>query len=362
MNQPLLIPIKSYPNNFDIIRFVLAASVILCHSFAIYYGYEKFLHTEPFMVWSSQQISIGSVAVDLFFIISGFLIVKSFETSSGTFNYLTKRILRIYPGFIVAFLLSILIAGFIGSELAHNWEGYKLYFHYLYKKKELVRLFTLQDSYQKIFFKDSPEPGVNNSIWTIQFEFFCYLLVPLFAWLGFFKNKWCFLIAFIMMYLIFFLQLKGYIFPFKNWNNLFFGNPYFVPRFVMYFLAGACFYHFRTVIVRSNFLALFAFIALAISFFWIKCIDMVLPLAGSYFLFFLVFHPRIPFGGFAKYGDFSYGVYLYGWPVQALVFYFFKDYIHPYSFFFIALPIAVLMAFLSWHIVEKPLLKFKKTV
>ena len=69
---------------------------------------------------------------------------------------------------------------------------------------------------------------------------------------------------------------------------------------------------------------------------------------------------RIPFGGFAKYGDFSYGVYLYGWPVQALVFYFFKDYIHPYSFFFIALPIAVLMAFLSWHLVEKRLLKLKK--
>ena len=157
-----------------------------------------------------------------------------------------------------------------------------------------------------------------------------------------------------------FFTIKRLCFLFKNHNNLFFGNPYFVPRFVMYFLGGASFYHFRTVIVRSNFLALFACIALIILFFWIKCIDMVLPLAGSYFLFFLVFHPRIPFGDFAKYGDFSYGVYLYGWPVQALVFYFFKDYIHPYSFFFIALPISILMAFLSWHLVEKRLLKLKK--
>ena len=86
MNNPLLISPKSYPNNFDAIRFLLAASVILCHSFAIYYGYEKFLHTEPFMVWSHQQISIGSVAVDLFFFISGFLIVKSFESSTGSFS------------------------------------------------------------------------------------------------------------------------------------------------------------------------------------------------------------------------------------------------------------------------------------
>jgi peptidoglycan/LPS O-acetylase OafA/YrhL len=66
MRKRLLINARSFPNNFDLIRFTLAASVILCHSFVIYYGYETFRHTEPFMVWSQQQIRIGSLAVDLF--------------------------------------------------------------------------------------------------------------------------------------------------------------------------------------------------------------------------------------------------------------------------------------------------------
>ena len=219
MSKPLLINSKSYPNNFDFIRFVLASSVILCHSYAILYGYEKFLKTEPFMVWSQQQISIGSVVVDFFFIISGFLIVKSFESSSSVTDYLKKRVLRIYPGFVVALLISYLVFGFLGSGWPLNLGGYKEYFGYLHKLKELVHIATLQWPYQREFFKGMPEPGLNDSVWTIQFEFVCYLLVPLAALLGFFKNRVFFIIAFVIVYLVFFLQMKGIILPFKNSNN-----------------------------------------------------------------------------------------------------------------------------------------------
>ncbi len=154
MNRQLLVPEKTFPNNFDIIRLILAASVILCHSFDIYYGYEKFKVTEPFMVWSRRQISIGSVAVDMFFIISGFLIVKSYLSSSGVKDYLRKRVLRIYPGFIAAFLLSIFIVGFIGSGWQHDLQGYKEYLQYLFLKKQAVHLVTLQDPYAKDLFSD----------------------------------------------------------------------------------------------------------------------------------------------------------------------------------------------------------------
>lgn len=360
MRKPLLINPKCFPNNFDIIRFLLASSVILCHSFVIYLGYDKFLITEPFMIWSKKQISIGSFSVDIFFIISGFLIVKSFESSANTFDYLKKRVLRIYPGFIVAFTVSLLLVGFIGSGWEYNWDGYKQYFNFLSIKKELVHLFTLQSPYERIFFKESPEPGVNDSLWTIQFEFVCYILVIGIACMGYYKKKWILITLFVIFYILSWLQTQGYIFAYNNKIHLFIGNPYHFPRFITYFLAGACFYFYRSLIIRSNLLAIISCVALYGSFVWIKCIDQVLPIAGAYLLFFLAFHNSIRFHNFAKYGDLSYGIYLYGWPIQALVMFYLKNYIQPYSFFLIALPLALMAAYCSWHLIEKPFLLLKK--
>lgn len=359
MSSHLLIPKKIFPNNLDIIRFSLATSVIFCHSFAIYLGYDKFKITEPFMIWSHQQISIGTMAVDLFFVISGCLILKSFSSSKTTIDYLQKRVLRIYPGFIVAILASLIFAGFWGSGNPYTWDGYFNYLNNLNLIKEFIHLTTLQSPYQRVFFIGFPEPGLNDSVWTIQFEFVCYLLLPLFALLVFIKKKWFFLIAFSIAYLIVLLQLNGFIFPYSDKKHLFFGNPYFHPKFIMYFLAGACFYNYRNYVPRYNILAVLSFIAVIISFAFIKCIDQVLPIAGSYLLFHFAFNQKIPFGNFAKYGDFSYGVYLYAWPIQALVNYFFYSHIGPYKLFMISTPLTLIAAFVSWHLVEKPFLKLK---
>ncbi|MDB5277876.1 MAG: acyltransferase [Ferruginibacter sp.] len=360
MSKSLLISPKIFPNNFDFIRYFLAASVILCHSYVMYYGTVNFLTKEPFLVWSHGQISIGSMAVDFFFIISGFLILKSFESSCTTINYLTKRILRIYPGFITAFTLSILIAGFIGTGLLFDWMNYRQYLTNLHKRNELIHLFTLQNPYQYSFFKTSPEKGLNLSLWTIQFEFACYLLVPLFALAGLFTKGWGLLLVFLCMYLVFTLQLNGYIFPYTDKQHLWFGNPFFLPRFITYFLAGSCCYYYRSSIVRNNLIAALAFFVIVISFCWFKCIDEVLPFAGAYLLFFIAFHPRISLGNFARYGDFSYGVYLYAWPVQQVLVYFFYTSLNPWTLFFYALCITTILAFCSWHLVEKPFLKLKK--
>jgi peptidoglycan/LPS O-acetylase OafA/YrhL len=86
----------------------------------------------------------------------------------------------------------------------------------------------------------------------------------------------------------------------------------------------------------------------------------VLPIAGAYLLFYLTYHPGIRLSNFAKHGDFSYGVYLYGWPVQALIMYYFKDHLNPFLLFITSLPVAILFAFCSWHLVESPFLKLKK--
>jgi peptidoglycan/LPS O-acetylase OafA/YrhL len=98
MNNNLLIPKTINRNNIDLLRFLLASSAIVCHCYAVFYVWEQFVKNESFMKWSGGKISIGSAAVNFFFVISGFLIVRSFENSAHFLKYIKKRILRIYPG------------------------------------------------------------------------------------------------------------------------------------------------------------------------------------------------------------------------------------------------------------------------
>ena len=360
MHQNLLINSRVGKNNLDLIRFILATAVIFCHSFVIYYGNGVFNKTEPLLILSQEQISIGSLAVDFFFIISGFLIVRSFESSKTNGEYLQKRVIRIFPGFIIAFLFSVLIVGFVGQLRHVGFSGYFDYLQSLHKKRELIHLLTLQSpSNDYSYFKSQPLVGLNTSLWTIQFEFICYLLVPVIALLGFFKKKWLFLTAFLVSYTVLFLQLQGYILPYIKSYNVFIGNPYFFPRFLTYFFAGACFYNYRSKIIKSEWMAMLAFTLLISSFIWIKCVDQVLPIAGSYLLFYIAYHPNLQFSEFSKKGDYSYGLYLYAWPLQQLTMHFLQPYLNPFRLFFIATPATLIFAYLSWHFIEKRFLSLK---
>src|SRR5205085_4562125 len=95
-------------NNFDALRFALAALVILSHSFPLL---QRDNRHEPLAVATGGQITGGEVAVGGFFILSGFLIAQSWDNSRGLGDYLRKRAARIYPGFLAAALVCALIAG-----------------------------------------------------------------------------------------------------------------------------------------------------------------------------------------------------------------------------------------------------------
>jgi peptidoglycan/LPS O-acetylase OafA/YrhL len=93
-----------WENNIDLLRLVLAALVIFSHSYPL-------LHVpEPVRLATRGQRSAGELAVDGFFILSGFLIARSWQSSRGLGDYLRRRVFRIYPGFLVAILFSGLIA------------------------------------------------------------------------------------------------------------------------------------------------------------------------------------------------------------------------------------------------------------
>lgn len=346
-------------NNFDLLRLLLALLVIFSHSYVIFYGTNKDI--EPYMRFTNNTSDLGSAAVNWFFIISGFLITSSFKNSSSVKEYLLKRIFRIVPGFVVAFLLSIFLFGALGSikngDVLHNL---KHYYSTVGLKKNVIPLITLQAPNGGAGYPDVPLPKLLNSpLWTIQFEFICYLFVPL-AFNKFFKTRWITLLLFATAYTLLLFQKFGSFLPENpNYKAVFLEDPYYLPRFFTYFLAGACFYTFKDKIPRKFILMVLALILACFASSQGKMIHVIMPIAGPYLLFYLAFHPVFNYSKFASRGDFSYGTYLYAWPVQQLIMYYFSDNIQPITLFIFASIITVALAFLSWHLIEKRFLQLK---
>lgn len=359
MNVKLLIPENILRNNFDLLRFLLASSVIICHCYAVYYGWEQFVLKEPFMKWSGGKISIGSTAVNFFFVISGFLIVRSFENSDNFWEYLKKRILRIYPGFIAVFILSFFLFGPLGMMKEISFIEYQDFLSSIPFKRETANMLSLQSPIESRYFIQLPQSGLNNSLWTIQYEFICYMLLPGIAWAGVIKHKKWILLLLMFCYLLLALQSMGYILPFKqSLSGKIIGNPYYYPRFFTYFLCGSCIYVFRKNIPRNRWLALLSF-GLFLFAFKLKLIDLIWPPTGTYLLVYVAYHHKYIYPKFAKYGDFSYGIYLYGWPLQQLIMLWLGEILNVFTFFAIVFPIVVFFAALSWKFVESPALRFK---
>src|SRR5207237_4820946 len=100
-------------NSFDVLRVALASLVIFEHAFWLTTGGWD---TEPLYRLTGGQFDSGSLGVDSFFIVSGFLVTMSFQNSSGVGSFLKKRVLRIYPAYLVIAILSLPIFGWIAAS------------------------------------------------------------------------------------------------------------------------------------------------------------------------------------------------------------------------------------------------------
>lgn len=97
-------------NNFDFLRFLAALLVVTSHSF--------WLYGDPYPEMAMLGgTAIGTIAVYMFFIISGYLISASWLHSRSATDFVTKRLIRIFPALIVATLLTILLIGPLATEL-----------------------------------------------------------------------------------------------------------------------------------------------------------------------------------------------------------------------------------------------------
>jgi len=128
------------------------------------------------------------------------------------------------------------------------------------------------------------------------------------------------------------------------------------PRFLSFFLLGMCFHFYRERIGFPRPAVLAAGVSLVGAVLMRHGI-LILLACAVYLLFFVALTPIARLSRFARYGDFSYGIYLFGFPVQQTLVAFWKPYLTPHTLFFLAFPVSCLLAAASWHWVEKPFLQ-----
>jgi len=330
-------------NNFDALRVLLALMVLYSHCFHLVERTGKWFNPLEF---TRGQSFLGGIAVDGFFLISGFLITASWMRSRGIVDYLRRRVLRIYPGFVVAALVCLLV---VGPWAAPSVAGY---FGKVDLIKRLIGVATLSKLENLPTFLTNPVPGdVNGSLWTIRIEFECYLLVPILGWLGFLRRPPMMVGLAIGAYLVHSaMSLAPGLFPGKLMH---YGDH---VRFWTYFLFGAVLHLYGERLVFPKWSAWACGVALIASG-QLGGFKAVEPFALSWLLLSLA-QANAPWASaLTRHADLSYGIYLYAWPVKQLLVWQFGPTINPYALFAMTTPITALLAAMSWFAVEKPFLR-----
>jgi peptidoglycan/LPS O-acetylase OafA/YrhL len=302
-----------------------------------------------------HSISFGGLAVDAFFLISGYLIAASFAASSSVGSYFWKRVLRIYPAFLVCSLICILVVAPLGG--AHlgalrlgEWV------------RIVARLAMLKPPEVPGVFQGLPYQALNGSAWTISYEFRCYILAAVFGLIGLYRRPWLFVALTGLLTLApLALLLPGgaALAEAPSWFDAVFGEPEKALRLLDAFMIGTCFWLFRDRIVYRGDLALAFAGAAAILMLAPAIAEIALISLGAYVLFFVAFkvHWRPLLTINAK-SDISYGVYLYAWPVAALVIWWWRD-VPVVVLGLVTLAAAVACGAASWTLIEKPALSLK---
>jgi peptidoglycan/LPS O-acetylase OafA/YrhL len=330
-------------DNFLLLRFIAATMVIFGHAYAMsgIPGAADFIARAHL----GKDIYSGSLAVDIFFVISGFLVTGSYLQRANLEVFLKSRALRVLPAYAACMIFTAFVLGTIYTELP-LWKYWLSPDTGGYVMVNMQFGTDLRWSLPGVFAHNPYPNSVNGSIWTLPAEVRMYLWVAILGALGVLRKRWLANAAFATLLVL----------------GVF--NPEQLPlvphpdffRLAAFFLAGAFCYINRDWIPVSNWLLL-ALIALAIVTRHSFTSSWTLGGAIAYGSLWFAYRPNFHF--FNWFGDYSYGLYLWGFPVEQAVAHWFGAPTRPMLIFVISLPITLVLAALSWHLIEKPALRLK---
>ncbi len=329
-------------NNFDALRLIAATSVIFSHAFLLSEGRQD---NEPLMLLTGGQSVLGVVGVFVFFVISGFLVTQSFEATGSPLRFAAKRALRIYPGLAACILVCTFILGPLLTNLPlgtylRSGGTYDFLLNNLALNVEHNGLPGLR------FTGFDVGDIVDGPLWSLPCEVVMYLMVLALGMLRLLR----------LSVLIPLLALGLICIWFDTAQSAWFAGS--VGWLLAFFVAGMILYKLRHRRIFSGRVALVALAGLALSV-PLNAFILLFPLFGAYLVIYLAVERRLPAIPAARFGDLSYGLYIYGWPVEQTLLYATGGTLLWWQLFPLARMLSAAIAFLSWHLVEKPALRFK---
>lgn len=333
-------------NNFNLIRILAAFAVLISHGVTL-----APVSGKAELLRGSIGMTPGGIAVDTFFITSGFLVTASLLNRSNLVEFVWARVLRIYPALIIMLLLTVFVLGPAFTSLPLS-EYFLARETYTYLPRSSTLFINVARQLPGVF-SNNPVPNTNASLWTLPFEVRMYAMLAV-VWLML-KITPRHRIKALKALIIVFAVLSG-IYAFVD-------HFYFSPgtrhaRLPFMFFTGASFYVLKDRIPLYHWLFWTLLSTVFVSAQDIDLYYVVYSLSLAYIVFFLAYIPSGFIRQYNSLGDYSYGIYIYAWPVQQSVAALIPS-VSILNMILISGTITLLLSAASWHFIEKHALKLK---
>ncbi len=315
------------------VRWMLALMVMIGHAWFTSTGFEPLrIHD-----WSASYMAVNG-----FFILSGLLIAKSLNSGSSRLRFTLSRYVRILPGLAFLLLAYILYFGPLFTA------GYGDTTHDLDLIGYALQVFALQDpeATPGTIFANNEVHAFNGALWTIRFEIIAYFVAALLVWFRLIKGPVSACLSFVAFTTAYFLAL----YFFEN------SGARAGLRLMSAFSLGIMLWYVPTL-RRIDWLYTGFLVMVFLAFGWTSAGEILanLALAAIILQFGL---PRVANPVVNKLPDFSYGIYLWHYPLMQAILVAYPD-ISPLALFGLALPPTLLISAISWYCIERPSLRLK---
>ena len=352
-------------NALTLARFAFAAMVVVSHSFALG-GYHA--GQDPISTLSGHQVDLGTIAVDGFFIVSGFLVARSYENVQRASVFLFRRAVRVLPAYWLALVLGALV--FAPVAWVHEHGSLTGYFnasdtgpwHYITTNFFVtVNQWNVAGLYGHVpYTQAGGVAAVNGSLWTLIFEVKCYVLLAILGGLGLLRYR---RLVLALAAFFFAMMLVNHASPHLSINLIPLFFPMWASSLPFFFFTGAAFHLYRRELPMNNRLGVIAVLVTLYTMFTSGYLVL-----GQLALTYAVLWFCVSFSAqwFETWGDPTYGTYVFAYPIQMLLAEFGYNQrerwpSHLMEVVYIALCVALSTAagYLSWHLLEKRVLRLK---